>query len=532
MSKDLLKLLIIDDEYLVRSLLQNCMDWKELGYEIIGEAAGAQEGLELVDRLMPDVIFTDICMPFMDGIEFSKIVYERYPLIKIVVLTGYGEFDYAKRSIKIGIADFLLKPINDDEIRKVALNIREKIESERNYRTEYNRLKKHLEENKPFLRERTLNQLLQHSFRREDVLHKIDYLNIKINLDYIQVAVIDVFHVDTAEDIGEEEKLLLKMESIEMVEHYFRDDVYINVFFDNSQKIVVLNSEKAVDITECLEDIKSMLINKLKCFVCIGIGNPYNSVEKLNISYKEACNALDYKVIAGKNQVINYCDINFSQEQFSAQNDQIDTFTFYLKAGMRTKAFELLDIIFNESAMGKNSRIESIRVTASSIVSVVLGVISEMGMSISDIFTLSGQPFDEVFRIDTFPDMKNYLKDLINSTVEKIENMQTKKVNLAVKQVRDYIDENLTNSELSLSSTAKGFYMNMSYLSRIFKQETGQTFVEYLTKARMEKAMKLLRETDLKAYQIAENIGIIDPHYFGICFKKYTGVSVNDFKKG
>lgn len=532
MSKDLLKLLIIDDEYLVRSLLRNCMDWEALGYEIVGEAAGAHEALELVDCLKPDVIFTDICMPFMDGIEFSKIVYEKYPLIKIVVLTGYGEFDYAKRSIKIGISDFLLKPINDDEIRKVALNIKEKIESEFNHRTEYNRLKKHLEENKPYLRERLLNQLLQHSFKREDVLMKLDYLNIKINMDYIQLAVVDVYHVDLENDIGEEEKLFLKMQSIEMVEQYFRDDAFVNVFFDSSQKIVILNSDKTVDITECLEALKSMLINKLRCFASIGIGNRYNSEEKVKISYKEACNALDYKVIAGKNQVINYCDINFSTEQFNVQNDQIDAFTFFMKAGMRTKALELLDTVFNESAMGLKNRIESIRVTASSIVSVVLGVIADVGMSISEVFILSGQPFDEVFRIDTFPDMKNYLKTLINSTIEKIENMQTKKVNQAVKQVQDYIDENLTNSEISLSNTAKNFYMNMSYLSRIFKLETGQTFVEYLTKARMEKAMKLLRETDMKAYQVAEYVGIVDPHYFGICFKKYTGVSVNDFKKG
>lgn len=527
---DLLKLLIVDDEYLVRSLLRNCLDWGELGYEIVGEAAGAQEALELVDRLNPDVIFTDICMPFMDGIEFSKIVYEKYPLIKIIVLTGYGEFDYAKRSIKIGISDFLLKPINDDEIKKVAQNIKEKIESERNHRTEYNRLKKHLEENKPFLQERLLNQLLQHSFKKEDVLQKLEYLNIKINLEYMQVAAIDVFHADCSEGIGEEEKLFLKIQSIEMVEQYFRDDVYINVFFDSSQKIIVLNSERTVDITECLEAIKSMLINKLKCFACIGIGNPCDSGEKLRTSYKEACYALDYKVIAGKNQVINYCDIDL-QEQFGVQNDQIGAFTFFLKAGMRGKALELLDSVLNESAISSKNRIESIRATASSILSVVLGVIAELGLSISDIFDQSRQPFDAVFRIDTFPDMKNYLTKIIGSAVEKIDAMQTKKVNQVVKQVQEYIDDNLTNSELSLSSTAKSFYMNMSYLSRIFKQETGQTFVEYLTKARMEKAMKLLRETDLKAYQIAENVGIIDPHYFGICFKKYTGVSVNDFKK-
>ena len=536
LHKDLLKLIIVDDERLVRDLLKRCVNWTDIGYEVSGEASCAQEALELIERVKPDVIFTDICMPYMDGLEFGKIVFEKYPHIKIIILTGYEEFEYAKRSIKIGIADFLLKPINDDEIRKVALGIKEKIELEKTQRTEYQRLKKHLEENLPYLKEKLLNELIQNDLESEERRQRLDYFHIKINLESFQTAVIDVSFPDTGRDmendVGEEERLLLRMQCMEMVIQYFREDIYVNIFFDNSQRIVILNSEKTIDLTDCLETVKSMLINRLKCFVCIGVGNYYSDERKIKISYKEACNALDYKIIAGKNQIINYCDINFSTtEQFQIQHDQIDSLTFFLKTGMRGKALELLEMVFNENSLGQKARIDSIRVIASNIVSVVLNVITEIGISISDIFEHSSQPFDEVFELDTFPDMKDYLRKLVISSVNIIENMQNKKVNQAVRQVQDYILQNLTNRDLTLSNTAKAFYMNLSYLSRIFKQETGQTFVEYLTKARMEKAIRLFKETNLKAYQIAENIGIVDPHYFGICFKKYTGMSVNDFKR-
>ena len=153
-----------------------------------------------MDRVKPDVIFTDICMPYMDGIEFGKIVFEKYPSIKIIILTGYEEFEYAKRSIKIGIADFLLKPINDDEIRKVAINIKEKIEAEKNHRAEYNRLKKQLEESMPYLKERLLNELIQNNLENDDMKQRLDYFNIKFDGDNFQIALIEASHANTLEN--------------------------------------------------------------------------------------------------------------------------------------------------------------------------------------------------------------------------------------------------------------------------------------------------------------------------------------------
>ncbi|MEN6316879.1 MAG: response regulator [Clostridiaceae bacterium] len=532
MPEDLLKVVIVDDEHLVRNLLKNCIDWKEIGYEIAGEASHAQEALELVEKVSPDVIFTDICMPYIDGIEFARIVTEKYPLLKIVILTGYEEFEYAKRSIKIGISDFLLKPVNDDEIRKVALNIRKKIESEKNHQAENDRLREHLEENMPYLMEKLLNELVQYNLENEDLRRRLDYFRMKINPGWIQVAIIEVFYPETGTEIGEEEKLLLRMQSVQMIRRYFKEDTQIHIFCDNSQRIVILNSDSEIELIDCLEELKALFINSLKCYVCMGVGNLYHALDKARLSYKEACNALDYKVITGKNQIIHYCDINFQMaDQYQIQNEQIESLEFFLKAGMEAKAIELLDSIFNENNLGQRADIDTLRAIASNIVSVVLNVTTKIGIRISDVFINNTQPFDKVFKLDTLPDVKGYLKNLITSAINTIGRIQNKKVNQAVRQVVDYLQENLSNSELSLTNTARVFYMNASYLSRIFKQETGQTFIEYLTKERMEKAISLMKETDLKAYQIAEKVGIVDPHYFGICFKKFTGMSVNDFKR-
>ena len=231
MDEGLLKVFIVDDEHLVRNLLKNCIDWEKIGYKVIGEASNAHEALDLADRLRPDVIFTDIYMPFMDGLEFSKIVFERYPLTKIIVLTGYEEFEYAKKSIKIGIADFLLKPINDDEIRKVALDMKTRIRAERSHRDEYNRMKKQLEEYRPYLKEKLLNSIIQNVFSSEEMKQQLDYFHIRINSDHIQAAAIEVSFPDNSDKTGEEERLLLNIQCLELVSKYFRDDECVNVFF-------------------------------------------------------------------------------------------------------------------------------------------------------------------------------------------------------------------------------------------------------------------------------------------------------------
>lgn len=172
------------------------------------------------------------------------------------------------------------------------------------------------------------------------------------------------------------------------------------------------------------------------------------------------------------------------------------------------------------------------RVIASNIISTLLNITMGIGLDFSETFKNEAQPYETIFKIDTIPVMKEYIKQTVLNVMQAIDGVRTKKVNKIVNLVMDYLNKKYFESELSLNNVAKEFYLNPSYLSRIFKQETGQTFVEYLTKLRMEKAINLIKETDKRSYQISEEVGINDAKYFSICFKKYTGMTVNDFKKG
>jgi two-component system, response regulator YesN len=531
--EDTLKIMFVDDEHLVRVLLKNCINWGEIGYQVVGEAANAHEALEMLETLNPDVIFTDINMPFMDGLEFGRIVFEKYTHIKIVILTGYEEFEYAKRGIKIGISDFLLKPVNDDEIRKTAMEIRAKILAERNEQDEVLRIRKQLEDNMPFLREKTLNELLTSSLDAEELQNKAKYFQIKLSADHVQVAAIEASLAGSETSSNEEERLLLRIQCRDLVDKYFRDDHLVHVFFDNNQFVIVLCSDRSINLDECMTSIHTMLINKLKCYVCIGLGNIYDHLQRTKTSYREAILALQYKIVIGNNCIINYDDIRLAtKDTQTPDKEPLEELAFYLRIGIHKKVREILASLFSDlGSHGERTRLDGIRALATTVLSIVLNVVAESGVNLAELLQGNSQPFERIFEMDTLPEIRQYLAEIAEKTMAELQGLQTKKEKQVISQVKNYVVEHLADPELTLSGIARTHFINMSYLSRIFKQETGQNFVEYLTQLRMEKAVKLLKETDMKSYQVAEAVGIVNPHYFGICFKKWTGVSVSDFKK-
>lgn len=529
-----LKVFIVDDEYLIRNLLKMRINWTELDMEIVGEASDARKALELIDDLIPDIIFTDICMPFMDGIEFSKIVKEKYPHVKIVVITGHDEFDYAKKSIKLGISDFILKPINSEEIRKLALELKKKIEEERLHIKEYEKVMKQLEQNLPYLREKFLIQLLEGELNPNELANKLNYFKFEINPDYnyFQVAVVDVSSgINNMED-REESNILLSIHCVERIRQILRNDKYTHVFQDNNRRIVLLSNNESLDIMDCCEAIKTLIINRYNCFVCIGVGNKVYGIEKIRDSYSEACVALNYKVVIGKNQIVNYSDITYNNDiTWKGIPNKAEKIDFYIKAGMNNKLIELIDQLFTESHYCPGITIENLRLEALDIISACMHVLLEYKIDTSSLWEYPTKPYEEISRMDNMIDLKNYIKSLTTRVINKVHNVNEKKASTLIQQIQQYIQENIS-SELSLSSVAKKFYVSSSHLCRLFKKESNQTFVEYITRVRMEYAMKLLLETDLKVYEIGEKIGIKDSHYFSILFKKYAGCSVNEFRKG
>lgn len=396
-----LKLLIVDDEFTERNLLKLCINWQKLNIEIVGEASNANEAFEMVEKFSPDIIFTDIKMPFIDGIQFSEIIHMKFPNIKIVVISGISSFEFAQKSIKIGVADYILKPIIDDEVLSTVMNLKQQIEQERNKLAYETELRKEFFDSLPLMRQKFLNDIIDGKVLIDDIKNKLFTLGLSFGkLDSFQTAVIRIKVLDENPVLNDFNTSCLE-NIFEKISDFFSSFRDVIIFKDNFKRIVILNCDAMLDLVEPCSSLNRLLKKMPGISFNIGIGAKRSSLNEIVQSYKDACEA------------------------------------------------------------------------------------------------------------------KNY----------------TRKSNDIMTRIMEYVYDNIGNYQLSLSSVAKAFYLNPSYLSRIFKKETGENFVNYLLKLRIEKARRLLMETDMKAFEISEAVGFSNPNYFCTCFKKHTGLSASEYKK-
>lgn len=525
-----LKVFFIDDEYLIRKLLNNCVDWHDLGYKVVGESSGGEDAVDQVVQCNPDLIFVDISMPIIGGIELSKRILEVMPRIKIVMLTGHQEFDYAREAVKFGAFDYLLKPVNPKEIIAVADKVKEAVSSRRNHYEMIEQLKQRIEDGYSYLRERFLASLVEGKIDARSSNPSFDYYQIDLEPLHLSIAVIEVYIKDEERIDAGIKELLENMGTVEMFKDYVGDMEQVYHFIkDNS--VVVMSNNQEVSLTKLMEGFKESIDFVENIGVTIGISNEISDPNHIRSAYQQALSALAYKVVCGEDTVIEYNELATDQETPLTDDSSIEKMRFFIKAGLLDEAIEQLQIELGIYSITTEFSVDRLRAIGVRIVSECLMVQNEFGITSVDEDKNSGDMITGLLAVKTLPEMEGYLVDLITSLTKKIQGLQRVKGSSIVQDVRTYLDEHMTDSELTLKGVAANFYLNASYLSRIYKQETGYSFIEYIKNKRMEMAVSILSQEDCKAYQVAERVGIDDPHYFGIQFKKHTGMTVSDYKK-
>ncbi|CAI3607295.1 response regulator [Clostridium neonatale] len=531
--KDILKVIIVDDEYLIRNLIKLKVNWEEVNMEVVGEAGNAEQGLELLEKLKPDIIFTDICMPSINGIEFSRRIMEKYPRIKIIIVTGYDDFEYARSSIKLGISDFILKPINSSELMKTLTKLRSIISSEKNHEKEYNQLRIHVKESFTILRDKFLNELLLEQLTYEEIISKFDYfmININSNCNTFQIALLEVDN-SLKDGKKEENEILMSMQCFNIIKNFFMEDNYVIVFLDNWRRISILSNSEKIDLLGSCKLLKNMIIDRLECFVSFGVGMKKGEAQNIRFSYKEALEAVNYKVIVGKNHVTSYTDIHAGDNiPFSRDEDKIRKLSLFINAGAKESALEILEQIFTISAIDYLEVIRKMRLEAFDILFLCQRIASEQKITLSHIWKSNEIINELIFKADNLPELKQCIKECVENITDLMQKSNNVKPNMLIEDVKEYLNNNISNQNLSLSSVAKEFFISSGHLGRLFKKQTSQTFVEYLTDIRIKKVQKLLLETNLTGAKISEEVGINDSHYLSILFKKHTGICINEFKK-
>lgn len=527
MNEEKLTIIFTEDEKIIRDSLIKGINWKSLGVNLLLEVSDAEELLALMQIQKPDIIFMDICMPGMDGIEASRIVREIYPDVHIVILTSYNDFDYVRDGLRIGVDEYLLKPVDYDEVVRTVQEIRVKIAERTRQEKRYEEMESMLNKNMPVIASKKFMEIVREKKTAKEIMRETESNGLSMRSNYIQAALVLARYVED----GKNGSIDMLGKAEEMLKEYFFNMNWVNIFQDNKGYIVILNNNNMMSLEQECRKLANLTDKKGEWKIYIGLSNEYWNITKIPDAYFESQKALKYRASVKWNQCISYADICQNEDEVTEINtDLFDDIEMAVKVGDTRKVKEQMTNLWMQGGEWKIVSMAVLHSMAAIIVTRIMRLAREYGI-LPEISAREKEVYGYIYRIENIPDMVDCLNEYIEQVLSIIQENSKKNSSGFLKDIADFIDDNIQDPNLSLTGVAEYFFVNASYLSRMLKEYLGVNFSDYCVKKRLDIAMKMFLQTDKKAYEIAEEVGFKDPKYFNACFKKHTGVSVNDFKK-
>lgn len=543
---DLYRIILVDDEEEVRKSIIRKIDWTAVGFAVVGDAENGEDALEKIENLEPDVVLTDIRMPYMDGLTLAERIRQKYPSMKIVIFSGYDDFEYAKQAIKLNVTEYILKPVNVEELtailKRIKTNLDEEIEQKRNV----NLLRENYKRSLPILREQFLKDLISRPMDGETVQTLLREYDIPLAgaKKWIAIAVeLELEQELTQEEAPlplHEEKNLIPISVMQILSENLKPSYRFSLLSFSGSADAKIAGIAAVDennsqteLINILGDICKEIRKTLKVPVTIGIGHSAQKLENISRSFQSALDALGYRSVVGTGSTIYINDVEpgiggklqFGSEEESALIQAI-------KFGPEEK--------IRETVRGIVDRMNEARVHARqqqayilSVANCMIQLIQQYDLNMEEIFAEDPLGPDPFTVIQSMLNRENFSRWLFQTAL-KINNALSRERDYAARQViekaKQYIMDNYQDPGLSVEQICRYLHMSPAYFSTMFKKATGQTYIAYLTEVRLNKAVELLNMTDEKTYVIASQVGYQEQNYFSYVFKKRFGVSPTKFR--
>ena len=543
----MLKIFLAEDEVIVRETIKRMIPWEELGFELVGEAADGEMALPLLIRQKPDLLITDIKMPFMDGLTLAKLAKKELPELKIVILSGYDDFNYAKQAINIGVEDYLLKPITKNALIERLSEIRSRYEHEKTQKEYYEKFQREMQAYEKNSSRDFFEALVRGSMDMMEVYKKAEKLGVDIVAEAYNIL---IFTMNSEEDFsGQKEGYSeWEAESLEMLEEFFSGHPSAMLFRSNIFSYGVLlkgQKESIKEITkECVGKIQGILKRKeSKREWFLAVGQPVERLSQIKKSYHTASRAFSQRYLYVEN--ILYYDEMEMMEHRSGQADTNDNAYLknvdvnalnpailqkFLSNGIQEETENFVKDYFYaigqepmESLVFRNYVILNVRFSVITFLK-GLGCDTE-GMepeNTEEILAESGKNIESAIA---------YAEKMVSQAITIRDQNSGNKNRSILKTAVDFIESHYMEEEISLNTVANVANVSANHFSALFSQNMGQTFIEYLTSLRMNKAKELLRCTGMRSSEIAGEIGYKDAHYFSYLFKKTQGMTPSDYRK-
>ncbi|SEC02625.1 two-component system, response regulator YesN [Paenibacillus sp. GP183] len=521
--------MVVDDEPLFREYIQKKFNWKALDMSVVCEARHGIEALEQAKAHRPDIALVDINMPYMDGLALSEQLKLCYPDISIVLVTGHNEFEYARRAIRIGVKDYLLKPFDEEEFMVTLNKVRSFMKAQREERA-------NSRDQFALLRESFLLKLISQDFdmKREDAEAAMVRLRIPIPQRHYRVAVTVIDHLRSMDDPAEAslwryavENMLQELVAVSGEHVLFHDaegrTVSIIAFDDHEEGL-------AFD-GQAFERLGRLVEHHFKFTVTTGLGRFSSDGMELRLSYRDALTAIQNKMTAGQGRVIWHERLGSNPslfELFSVELQEMLIYSLRMKEGDAVE--ELLDQVF--AYLGKTrAAVDTALTGLMGFVSIGLSFANESGIAIGDLFGPEFSPYRELERMSTIEQCQDWLKALFRRVLDAAYDSRPSKSLKLYEAAKQIIHDRYADSDLTVEAIAGRLYIDASYLRKIFKKEAGMPASDYLTYVRLQKAKELMIGSKLKLSDVAERVGYSDANYFSKRFKKHFGVTPSVYEQ-
>lgn len=522
---------LVEDEILIRDGIKNLISWNEFGFIFAGEAADGELAWPLIQKLKPDIVITDIKMPFMDGLALSKLIKKELPQTTIIIVSGYDDFAYAKEAISIGVSQYLLKPLSKDQLVEILIDIkkqRDEVEEKERYR---NRFNSEIEEYRTSSRRNFLDMLVGGKYSVSQLLEHSAKFGLDLTAECYNIVLflfeeelLQAGYSPQLDDLQAKLSECIPSNNVVM----FSLGIDMLVFLIKSDATSIANETEL-----CVNSLKSLCSpfnDTINTYIVVG--EPVQRLSAVADCYRIARKRLfrrgeevDVKHSSGNHNVV----VDFNPDEMNANmldqriiekflhnglEDEIEVFVhdYFISIGeesvksMMFRQYLVLNIQFTINAF-----IEKLNCPKDSLIA-------------------SPDALREA--IPTLEGAEKYICTLLRNAIQLREKAVNNRYSVMLGKAIAYIDENFADPDISLSAVAKTANVSATHFSAVFSQEMNKTFVEYLTEKRMDKAKELLRCSDKTSGEIALIVGYNDPHYFSFLFKKINGCSPKNYRSG
>ena len=524
------RLMLVDDEEYLRQGVIRRIDWDACGFTVVGEAENGQAGLELAERLQPDVILTDIKMPFMDGLTMSRRVLETQPGVKIIMLSGFDDFEYAQEAIALGSMDYILKPIDAAELTETLMRVRDRLDVEMREKRNVARLREHYVRSLPILREQLLHRLLDKRVDAADLTEQAAQMELDLAASRYVVAYV---RADIPAGTPDRDAALIPLSVRELVEGQLKEGFRFQCVQRGSNVCAIGLLDEPAALPGFLTALGRVCYLGQHFYglrVSAGVGLPVASAGDIYQSAQGAREALDSHAFLDDGPVLYIQDIVPDPgARFVFDDSAARELISAIRLGQEARIYPLAE---QAVALCRGARIP-VALHRFYIMSVLTELVKLMqAHQIPVEAVLAGDCSADSLASSLSPDeLIRRLAAICTDISRRIRSSRTDLSRTLAERARAFLDSRYADPTLSVDRLCEHLHVSPSYFSTVFKRETGETFVSYLTKVRMERAAELLRTTDAKPYIIAEKVGITEANYFSYVFKKHFGVAPSKFRE-